>query len=94
MAVGVLMIIPGGTKDLYDKVMKSLGLSATGGDWPEGILTHTAGPSGKDWIVVDTWESKEAFMKFSQERLGEAAQASGMPLIQPMFFDIYLSHTT
>ncbi len=90
--VGVLIDVSGGTQEMYDKAMKDLGLTADGGDWPEGIISHIAGPSTDGWIVVDTWQSKDDFEKFVQERLGKAMQAAGMPQVEPKFFDIYLSH--
>lgn len=92
MAVGVLLIVPGGTQEMYDKSMQNLGLTATSGDWPQGVISHMAGPSGKDWVVVDVWESKEAFNKFFEERLGAAIKAAGTPPVQPLFFDVYLTH--
>lgn len=90
--IGMILIIPNGTQEMYDKVQESLGLTAQGGNWPEGNINHNAGPSGSDWVVVDTWESKEAFTKFLQERLGKALQEAGVPHTEPRFFDIYLSH--
>lgn len=92
MAVGILMIIPQGTQEMYNKTMQNLGLTAEGGDWPKELISHIAGPSGNDWVVVDTWESREAFEKFVQERLGKAVEGLGMPPMEPKFFDIYLSH--
>ncbi len=90
--IGMLLIVPGGTQAMYDKAMQNLGLTKDGGNWPEGVITHTAGPSGSDWVVVDTWESKEAIDKFFQERLGKAMKEAGIPPVEPKFFDVYLSH--
>ncbi len=92
--VGVLIEVPGGTQEMYDKAMKDLELTANGGDWPEGLISHIAGPNGDGWTVVDTWQSKAEFEKFVQERLGKAMQVAGMPRVEPKFFDIYLVHQT
>ncbi len=78
---------------MYDKAMQTLGLTADGGDWPEGVISHNSGPSGSDWVVVDIWESKEAFDRFFQERLGKAVQEAGFPQVKPRFFEVYLSHS-
>ncbi len=90
--VGVVIIVPGGTQEMYDKAMQDLKLTADGGNWPEGIISHNTGPSGSEWVVVDIWQSKEAFMKFLQERLGKAMKAAGLPAVEPKFFEVYLSH--
>lgn len=92
MAVGVIMMIPDGTQQMYDQAMENLGLTADGGVWPEGILTHNAGPSDEGWMVVDTWESKEAFGKFAESRLMEAVQKAGIPPLEPKFFEVYVSY--
>src|SRR5215218_4624863 len=50
---------------------------------PEGLIFHSAGqaPNGR-FRIVDVWESREHFDRFSDERLGPAvtkvAQAAGM----------------
>lgn len=88
----MVMIVPNGTQEMYDKAMETLGLGSDSGDWPEGVISHNAGPSGNNWVVVDTWESKEAFEKFFKERLHHAIQEAGMPEVEPRFFDIYMSH--
>lgn len=92
MNIGIVMMIPHGTQAQYNKVMELLGLTADTGDWPEGIISHTAGPSGSDWVVVDIWESKAAFDKFFQEQLGKAVAEAGLPTFEPKIFDVYLSH--
>lgn len=32
MAVGVLLVVPGGTQEMYDKAMQNLGLTAEDGN--------------------------------------------------------------
>lgn len=68
--------------ELYKTVNGILGIDAASGtgDWPPGILTHTAGLSGKDqFIVVEAWESQAAQEKFMAERLGPALGQAGAP---------------
>ena len=67
-------------KDDYAKVNSLLGIDmATGaGDWPAGLLTHSAGRSEKGWMVVEVWESREAQDSFMRSRLGAALQQAGV----------------
>jgi hypothetical protein len=94
MAIGMLLVVPGGTQDMYDKAMHHLGFTSNGGKWPEDVLSHTAGPSGKDWVVVDIWKSRESFDSFFAEKLQHALKAAQIPPSEPKFFDVYLSHTS
>ena len=45
----------------YEKVNEILGLDPTSGegDWPAGIVSHTAGPTEDGWIVVEVWETRD-----------------------------------
>jgi hypothetical protein len=88
MAIGVLCEIPGGTQKQYDQVMDKLNL---GGKVAPGGVSHVAGPMDGGWRVVDVWESKEAFEKFFQTKLGKALQEAGIPPFQPKFFPIHNS---
>ena len=82
MAVGLVMRLPGVGSGKYDAIMQELGLPlGNTGDWPDGIISHAAGsmPDGT-WIVVDVWESQEAFDQFLASRLGPAFEkVGGMP---------------
>jgi len=86
MAIGMICEIPNGTQKQYDEVMKHLNLQ---GKLPTGCLSHFAGPQQGCWCVVDVWESKEAFEKFMQQKLGSALQKAGVPPIQPKFFPVH-----
>ncbi len=90
------MNVIGATQAQYDAVMQNLGLALgqSKENWPEGIISHTAGPIPGGWRVVDVWESKEHFQKFFSERLGAAVQAAGLPQFEPEFFDVYNVHTS
>ena len=82
---------PGVTQEQYEQV----GARLTGGaglnslsDWPvDGILSHTAGPTGDGWRVIDVWESEEAFQRFG-EVIGPLLQASGYSG-QPQIFEVH-----
>jgi hypothetical protein len=69
--------------DLYNDVNKLLGLDPeTGaGDWPDGILHHSAGAhqDGNGLTVWEVWRSRDAQTEFMHSRLGPALQQAGAP---------------
>ncbi len=80
MAELFVLEFDGFSKDDYDKVNSILGIEMnTGeGNWPDGLLTHSAGRTEKGWTVVEVWESREAQDTFMQSRLGPALQQAGV----------------
>ena|SRR5947209_8111017 len=81
MAELLILEFEGIGKQEYDTVNGKLGLdSASGeGDWPEGLLVHTAGTAeGGNFVVSEVWSSREAQADFMQTRLGEALAAGGV----------------
>jgi hypothetical protein len=64
----------------YERVNKALGINPDSGegDWPAGLLTHSAGATEKGWIVVEVWESREDQDSFMKNRLGAALQQGGV----------------
>jgi hypothetical protein len=91
----MLMAAPGFTRDVYEQISEKVFGSRRwqgGGDVPEGLIVHSAGPSEGGWYVYDIWESKEHFERFLNERLMPAIQdvMSGPPPEggQPQFFEI------
>ncbi len=63
MAELLILEFDGVGQEQYDAVNKALGLNSyTGeGDWPEGMLVHTAGTSdGGTFTVTEVWESRQA----------------------------------
>jgi len=66
----------------YDAVNRELGIDTTrrDSDWPEGLLSHAAGPTGDGgWIVIEVWESQAAQGSFMETRLGPALHETGLP---------------
>jgi hypothetical protein len=74
MAVGVLTAAPQFTKQIYDEVTEKIfGHSPMREDEsPEGLIAHSAGQSDQGYYVYDIWESREAFERFMNEKLGPA----------------------
>jgi heme-degrading monooxygenase HmoA len=77
MAVGVLSAAPEFTKQVYDDVTeKMFGHSPMRDDeTPEGLIVHSAGQGEQGYYVYDIWESREAFERFFEDRLGPAIEA-------------------
>ena len=61
----VLFNAPGFTSDDYDNVWEEL--RAAGQSHPKGLISHVGfeKPDGS-WMVVDVWESSEAFAEFGK----------------------------
>jgi hypothetical protein len=65
--------------ELYRKASEELGIDPEThhGDWPEGMMQHTAGVDGDTLIVVETWNSRAEQETFMHERLGPALESTG-----------------
>jgi hypothetical protein len=95
MAVGMLQMLKGVTKEQYDQVNeKMFGQSPPPRDKaPEGLIVHSAGPVEDGLYIYDIWESREAFQRF-QEGMVQPAVRDLMgdvpppPGSEPQFFDI------
>lgn len=59
--------------EMYDAVNAKLQVESGP---PEGMMIHTAGQddAGK-WRIIDVYDSRESFERFSSERLGPAIEA-------------------
>ncbi len=70
---------PGGTREQYEEVAARLTDSGFNdpSSWPvDGLLSHASGPTDNGSIVVDVWESEEAFQRFG-EMIGPVLQEIG-----------------
>ncbi|WP_426670548.1 antibiotic biosynthesis monooxygenase [Mucilaginibacter sp. McL0603] len=56
--------IPGLTAQEYDQVWTEL--RNAGQSHPQGLHHHVGGQQENNWLVVDVWESEEAFRKFGE----------------------------
>ena len=67
MAAGVILEFEGVTTKEYYAVNAELGIDAdTGeGDWPDGLVTHSAGLNEDGHLVVlDVWDTPEHQARF------------------------------
>jgi hypothetical protein len=88
--VAILMIleIPGGTTEMYDRVSKLVGITSDE-DAPEGLVSHVAGPTGDSIVIVDVWESAEALQRFFAEGGTAAMEQAGVPPAEPRILPIH-----
>ena len=81
MAAGVILEFEGVTEKEYLAVNDALGLDpATGeGEWPDGMISHSAGlrDDGR-FVVMEVWDSPEHQARFMEDRLGEALAKGGV----------------
>jgi hypothetical protein len=80
MAEALILEFEGFGREHYDAVNGILGVDQeTGeGDWPAGLVSHTAGAKPGGFVVVEVWESKQEQEAFMNERLGQALQEGGV----------------
>ncbi|MEA2369496.1 MAG: hypothetical protein QOH38_2214 [Thermoleophilaceae bacterium] len=68
MAIVMIQDTPAPAPDMemYDRVNEVLGVDDNP---PDGLIVHTASKTDDGMVIVDVWESREAFDRFSEERL-------------------------
>jgi hypothetical protein len=91
MAVAVVLEFEGATLDQYDQVVARMGLEP-GGAGPEGALFHWVTATEDGFRVTDVWESREAFERFAEERIGPDSAAVGIDAQPQMTFYEVHSH--
>ena len=77
MAVAVVLEFDGATLDQYDQIRESMGLEAEG-PAPPGALFHWVTATDDGFRVTDVWESREAFDRFAQEKIGPLSAQAGV----------------
>ncbi|MFF3346916.1 hypothetical protein [Streptomyces sp. NPDC002779] len=92
MSVVVVHELPGMTQAQYEQSVERLtgrpGPLTSPSDWPvAGLVSHTAAPTSDGWLVVDVWESEEAFREFG-ETLGPILQELGIPETTPRIYPV------
>lgn len=92
MAIVVVFEAPGFTQAQYeqaaDKVTGGHGLPKSPSDFPvPGLLSHTAAPTPDGWLVVEVWESEEAFRRFGETLMPILAEIGPVP--QPKVYPVH-----
>jgi hypothetical protein len=81
MVAELILEFEGVTTKEYDAVNKELGLDPKSGegDWPDGLVAHSAGLNDAgNLVVIEVWDTREHQDKFMEERLGEALAKGGI----------------
>ncbi|MFD8752896.1 hypothetical protein ACFV0O_18245 [Kitasatospora sp. NPDC059577] len=92
MAIVAVFELSGMTEAQYDKSVEKVagrpGPVRSPEDWPvPGLVSHTAAPTADGWLVVDVWESEEAFREFGEvivPILNELGVQNPQPRIYPV----------
>lgn len=97
MAAAVILEFEGVTQKEYDAVNAALGIdSATGGgDWPDGIVTHSAGLNEDGRLVVmEVWDTPQHQARFMEGRLGAALVEGGVtePPTSVTWIELFAHH--
>ena len=74
MAVGIRLKLAGTTAEQFDQLHAAVDPV---GNPPDGLIFHASGPVEGGWGVLDFWESREHFDRFSADRIGPAMAAIG-----------------
>ena len=89
MAVAVEMNFRGATTEQYDQVMEKMGLTANGAT-PAGAISHWVAQTDDGMRVVDVWDSREAYDRFAQEKIGPYSAEVGIPEPPEIrFYDVH-----
>ena len=86
MAVLAMAEIPGGTHEMYDRVNDLMGI--TPDNPPAGLIHHTALDIDGGMMVIDVWESADAFTSFIESNI-EKFQAAGIPPFEPTILPVH-----
>jgi hypothetical protein len=89
MAIGIQMEFSGATVAQYDEVIKKMGFRPGGPGAPGGLF-HWVTQTEGGIRVIDVWESREQFEKFSNEQIRPITAEVG--ITEPpkvTFFDVH-----
>jgi hypothetical protein len=75
MAVVAHVVLPGVTREDYDRVREAVGWLE---EPPAGGISHLTWWEGGDCHNMDSWDSEEAFNQFGQDRLGPGMAKVGI----------------
>lgn len=93
MAIVVVFDVPGMTQAQYEQSVEKLtgrpGPVKSSADWPvAGLVSHAAAATDNGWLVVDVWESEEAFRQFG-ETLVPILREIGLPDARPRTYPAF-----
>jgi hypothetical protein len=83
--------VPGVNTRKYDQAWEEV--RKLGHSNPKGLLHHVGGMQGNNLIVIDVWESLEAFNKYG-EILMPVLGKLGFPQIQPTIIPVHYEYNS
>jgi heme-degrading monooxygenase HmoA len=86
MAVLAMADIPGATHEMYEQVNELMGI--TPDNPPAGLIQHVGLDTDDGMMMVDVWESAEAFKGFIEGNL-DKMQAAGIPPFEPVILPVH-----
>ena len=93
MPVAVQLDFKGGTLEMYDRVAEVIGLPAGGPGAPGGLF-HWVAQTPDGLRVVDVWQDRATFERFTQEHVGPSMAQAGVDLVPEItFYDVHNYHT-
>lgn len=81
---------PGMPVKLYDQCWDEI--RKAGQTNPQGLLHHVGAQQGNNFVVIDIWESEEAFKKFG-ETLIPIMNKLGIAQVQPVITPVHYEYT-
>lgn len=89
MPIGVRIDLPGATLEWYDEVIATAGF-LPGGPIPTDALSHWVTTVDDGICIVEVWESRDAFKRNAQQRMGQIKDEVAYPAATTIeFFDIH-----
>jgi heme-degrading monooxygenase HmoA len=76
------------TPEMYDRMRAEMPSHAEGNDHPAVAHIAAIKPDG-GFVVVDVWESPEAFAAFAQSEIGPAGASVGLGAVEPRIHPIH-----
>jgi hypothetical protein len=93
MAIAVVLDVKGATLAQYDQALQKMGRRPGGPQDAPGALFHWVTETSDGFRVTDVWETREAFDKFAQEKIGPISQEVGIPPPELQFFEVHNYNT-
>jgi hypothetical protein len=84
----VLIEVDGLAPGTYDELVGAMDAHAGDGSGHPAV-SHAAAQTADGMVIVDVWDSPESFGRFAEEQIAPAAQAAGMPPLEPRFIPVH-----
>jgi hypothetical protein len=88
MAILMLMDVPGGTVEQYERTNEILGIHGDS-DAPEGLISHLCAVTDDGVMIADVWDSEESLHRFFEGGLGAALAEAGVPKTTPTVIPVH-----